>query len=240
MAITNAQTDKIGNKLRANEIDIDCLNKLEVFRSLYVEAYRYVEDTLVNKIGCRITGRPSKSTVAIVEKLKRETIRLNQIQDIAGCRVLVSDLASQDDLVETMQVFFPSVEVDDKRRHPTNGYRAVHVIATKHGRPVEIQVRTRLQHAWAEISEKVADQFGHSIKYGQGDELAIRFLTELSSITSRLERTRHEHRVLGAQKMKMGKSKSLVAEIKRINEEERKAVREIRILFSDKARGPMS
>ena len=234
VALTNSQIDKLGDRLRSNDIDADCLTKLEQFRSLYVSAYRYVEDVLVNKVGCKITGRPSKSTVAIVEKLRRETIRLNQIQDIAGCRILVADLASQDALVETLLVLFPDVDVDDKRRNPTNGYRAVHVIARKNGRPVEIQVRTRLQHAWAEISEKVADELGHSIKYGRGDEAAIYFLQRLSDATAHLDMARHQHRALIEEKSRSGKSKTLVARIKAINEKERQKFREIRALFAGK------
>lgn len=163
--LSNSQIDKIGAKLRTGDVDADYLRKLEDFRDMYVRAYRHVEDMLENKMGVPITGRPSKSTVAIIEKLKRETIRLNQIQDIAGCRVLVGGLFEQDNLVEALLILFTNVEVDDKRRTPTNGYRAVHVIVWHNGRPVEIQVRTGLQHAWAEISEKIADDHGHEIKY---------------------------------------------------------------------------
>ena len=147
---------------------------------------------------------------------------------------LVRDLAAQDDLVETMLVLFFDVEIDDKRKSPTNGYRAVHVIAKKGGRPVEIQVRTGLQHAWAEISEKVADQFGHSIKYGQGDKSAIEFLQSLSTATANLDMARHRHRVLLQRRAQSGKSKALICEIKLVNEDERQSLREIRSLFSGK------
>jgi ppGpp synthetase/RelA/SpoT-type nucleotidyltranferase len=234
MILSNSQIDKIGGRLRFDDIDADCLRKLEIFRELYVDAYRYVEDILENKVGVPITGRPSKSTVAIVEKLKRETIRLNQIQDISGCRVLVNGLAEQDDLVESLLVLFPYVEVDDKRRVPTNGYRAVHVIVYKDGRPVEIQVRTRLQHAWAEISEKIADEHGHEIKYGKGDEGARSFLDKLSAATEELEQIRHHHRVLLSRKRMQGKSQTLVRQIKKINVEERSCIKRIRQIFSGK------
>jgi len=36
-------------------------------------------------------------------------------------------------------------------------------------KPVEIQVRTSLQHWWAELSEKFADLIDPAIKYGGGD-----------------------------------------------------------------------
>lgn len=234
--LSNSQIDRIGQKLRADEVDADCLRSLEVFRTLYVDAYKYVEDTLVNKMGLSITGRPFKSTVAIVEKLKRETIRLNQIQDVAGCRVLVPDLATQDHLVENMMIFLSDaeLEIDDKRRSPTNGYRAVHVVAKKHGRPVEIQIRTGVQHAWAEISEKLADSLGHSIKYGAGDEDALRFLQKLSEVTAELEMTRHHKRVLTTRRATQGKSKQLILEGKKLSEQERTYLREIRVIFSGK------
>ena len=234
MALSNTQIDKIGDKLRSDLIDAQCLRDLEAFRALYAPTYQYVEHVLVQQMGLSITGRPSKSTVAIVEKLKRETIRLNQIQDIAGCRVLVPNLAHQDNLVENMQVMLSDaqVEIDDKRKSPTNGYRAVHVVAKKFGRPVEIQVRTGLQHAWAEISEKVADGSGHSIKYGKGDADAIRFLSKLSDAVAELDMTRHKHMDALNRKARLGKSKQLVREIKQINELERTQLRLIRKIFS--------
>lgn len=236
MTLSNTQIDKIGQKLRSNEIDADCLRSLEIFRSLYVNAYKYVEDVLVNKMELSITGRPFKSTVAIVEKLKRETIRLNQIQDIAGCRILVSDLALQDHVIANMLIFFSGeeIEVDDKRRQSTNGYRAIHVIVKKFGRPVEIQVRTSLQHAWAEISEKVADSVGHSIKYGAGDENALRFLAKLSDVTAELEMTRHLKMALSTRRAAQGRSKESIMEGKRLSEQERNHLRAIRALFSGK------
>jgi ppGpp synthetase/RelA/SpoT-type nucleotidyltranferase len=234
LPLSNSQIDKLGQKLRTDCVDAQCLRDLEIFRSLYAPAYQYVENVLVNHMGLSVTGRPSKSTVAIVEKLKRETIRLNQIQDIAGCRVLVPNLAYQDHVVANMQIMLADaqIEIDDKRSHPTNGYRAIHVIAKKFGRPVEIQVRTRLQHAWAELSEKIADASGHSIKYGYGDEEAIRFLARLSEVTAKLEMTRHLQMDASARKARLGKSKNLVKEIKALNEQERVQMRELRSIFA--------
>lgn len=231
--LSNSQIDKLGSQLRKGEMSVEILEKLEVFRSMHSSAYRYVENVLVETMGLQVTGRPFKSTVAIVEKLRRETIRLNQIQDISGCRVLVDNLAEQDHLIDNMSIFFAplDVQIDDKRAVPTNGYRAIHVVIKKEGRPVEIQVRTRIQHAWAELSEKLADSMGHSIKYGQGDKGAISFLSSICDISKELEEVRHKRMYNTAVKLSRGSSKTLKLENKSLMEMERALIRRLRSLF---------
>lgn len=174
--LSNNQVDKLGAELRAGRIDEESLRRLELFRAEFVDAYTHVEDALVRTLRLSVTGRPSKSTVAIVEKLRRETARLSQIQDIAGCRVIVPDMSSQNQLLRALEAILGNAYVDDKRDAPKHGYRAIHVIARHKGRPVEIQLRTKPQHAWAEISEKFADAFGQSIKYGKGDSWVLVFI----------------------------------------------------------------
>jgi hypothetical protein len=109
--LTNSQIDKLGAKLRGGEVDANCLRDLEDFQALYVPAYRHVERVLVETMGLKISGRPSKSTVALTEKLKRESFRLNQIQDISGCRVIVPNLAIQDHIVGSMQVLLENPKI---------------------------------------------------------------------------------------------------------------------------------
>jgi putative GTP pyrophosphokinase len=99
------------------------------------------------------------------------------MQDIAGCRVVIATIVQQDRLVESLKTNFPRASVADRRENPSHGYRAVHVIAETHGKPIEIQVRSALQHLWAELSEKSADILDPTIKYGGGPELWREFLT---------------------------------------------------------------
>jgi hypothetical protein len=40
------------------------------------------------------------------------------------------------------------------------------VIITVDGRNVEVQVRTELQHLWAQVFERFADRYGRSVRYG--------------------------------------------------------------------------
>ena len=58
--------------------------------------------------------------------------------------------------------------MDDLRVHPSHGYRAVHIIVRIDGLPIEIQVRTRLQDSWAQLSEVLSDKIERSLKYGGG------------------------------------------------------------------------
>jgi ppGpp synthetase/RelA/SpoT-type nucleotidyltranferase len=48
------------------------------------------------------------------------------------------------------------------------------------GKLLEVQVRTSLQHTWAELSEKLSDEFDSSIKYGGGSKEMASYLSTLS------------------------------------------------------------
>jgi hypothetical protein len=94
-------------------------------------------------------------------------MRLSRVQDVVGAR-LVRDvaLAGQDELVSVIGGLFPEHRVRDRRREPSHGYRAVHIVAKFDGIPVEIQVRTRWQDRWAEAMERLGDCWGRPIRYG--------------------------------------------------------------------------
>jgi putative GTP pyrophosphokinase len=114
-------------------------------------------------------------------------MRLSQMQDVAGCRIVVKDTLAQDDLVSQLARLVPTVTID-RRERPSYGYRAVHVIAKLSQHPVEIQVRTLLQHLWAELSEKYSDRFGVDTKYGGGDKAIRSALDAASNLVARFER----------------------------------------------------
>jgi GTP pyrophosphokinase len=143
------------------------------------------------------TGRPAKSTSSVVDKLKRESIRLSQIQDIAGCRLIAKDMAAQDAAVAILKATFPEASVVDRRMNPSYGYRAVHIIVTTGGRNIEIQVRSKLQHLWAEFSEKLSDVVDPKVKYGGGPEALSRMLAEISGAIAEVEAMEAPYRMLG-------------------------------------------
>ena len=116
-----------------------------------------------------------------------EDLRLSQMQDIAGCRIIVADTLVQDAVVSRLATMFPSTTMD-RRDRPSHGYRAVHIIVRPKKRPIEIQIRTVLQHRWAELSEKAADTFGIDIKYGGGHKTVREVLDRASETVASFER----------------------------------------------------
>lgn len=127
------------------------------------------------------------------------------MQDIAGCRVEVDNIAEQDRVMADLVAKFPDALVQDRRLKPSHGYRAVHLVVDIHGCFVEIQVRTSLQHGWASAVERLTDTIEGDIKYGGGPEGIQDTLTVTSDIIAKVEaieirlRQLHEQGHVGAE-----------------------------------------
>jgi GTP pyrophosphokinase len=165
--LSNAQVDRLGERMREGPLDEADLTLLDEYCRSFGPSYLRVVGVL-ESLGLEPTGRPAKTTDSVVAKLHRESIRLSQIQDIAGCRLVVRDLEEQDRVVAALGGAFPDACIVDRRAKPSHGYRAIHVIIEVANRAVEIQVRTLQQDVWAELSEKLADVVEPAIKYGGG------------------------------------------------------------------------
>jgi len=190
--ISKTQIDRLGERLKKGNITEADLRLLDQYRRSFTEAYEVVVGAIRKELALEPTGRPAKSTTSISEKLRRESIRLTQIQDIAGCRLIVTDIASQDAVVQSLTGLFEDTTIVDRRQKPSHGYRAVHVVVNYGGKMIEIQVRTSLQHLWAELSEKLSDVFNPAIKYGGGAEDTQKALTDVSSIITLEEGLEHK------------------------------------------------
>ena len=106
-------------------------------------------------------------------------MRLNQMQDIAGIRAVVTSVARLRKLQESyVNSGFAHELVNTKDyidRPKADGYRSVHLIYRYHNRRavayenlhVELQLRTQLQHAWATAVETVDAFMGQAIKAGR-------------------------------------------------------------------------
>ena len=138
---------------------------------------------------CLVAQRIKRlSSVAL--KLRRfDGLRLSQIQDIGGCRIVLKDVAAVRALVSTYQrsdLKHPLARTDDYLDKPQlSGYRGVHMIYkyfsdkndVYNGLKVEIQVRSQYQHAWATAVETVGTFLNQSLKSSIGEEDWLRFFS---------------------------------------------------------------
>jgi ppGpp synthetase/RelA/SpoT-type nucleotidyltranferase len=178
--VSGAAVDRLGERLRAGRPSEEDLRLLDRWRRSFGGAYQLVFELARRVSLVEPTGRDAKSTETILQKLRRESVRLSQMQDIAGVRVVVPGLLEQDATVGRLLVERPDAKVLDRRATPSHGYRAVHVLVPADERVVELQVRTVHQHEWAEWSEKVAKLISGELKYGGGPVAVRQQLLEFS------------------------------------------------------------
>ncbi|MDD5585535.1 MAG: RelA/SpoT domain-containing protein [Alphaproteobacteria bacterium] len=137
-----------------------------------------------------------KRLSSIEYKLNRfPTMKLSQMQDLGGCRAIVSDIKQVRRLVEKYEKSDLKHLLDDKDDYislpKTSGYRGVHLIykynsdkkgpSVYNGLNIEMQIRSRLQHAWATSVETVGTFLKQSLKSSQGEEKWLRFFELMGS-----------------------------------------------------------
>ena len=186
--LSKTQIDRLGDRLRKGNISEADFKMLDIYRKSFGIAYENVIIIIRENLKLEPTGRPAKSTTSIFDKLHREKIRLSQMQDIAGCRIVVKDVQEQNRVIDLIRGAFSSVSTVDRRIKPNYGYRAVHLIVRTEAKLIEVQVRTELQHNWAELSEKFSDKIDPAIKYGGGSRKTQDYLSRLSNLIKNYER----------------------------------------------------
>lgn len=152
-----------------------------------------------------------KRLPSIILKLKHnEHMKLSQMQDIGGCRAVMpnaSDMRRLKSVYDEANTKNPRLgrpiqhEVYDYIANPKpDGYRSHHLIfkyqteyADKRefeGQRIEIQIRSRLQHAWATAVEVVQTFTGHALKskIKTGDPDWLRFFALMGSALALRER----------------------------------------------------
>ena len=196
MSASKTQIDRLGERLKTGTVTDEDLEILDEFRRSHAGAYAEIIRRVRDYLDVAPTGRPAKSTTSIIDKLQRERLRLTQMQDIAGCRLVVSDSYLQSAVAESLMNHLESDGIKrtmvDRRESPSHGYRAVHIVASWLDKHVEIQIRTELQHLWSELSEKLSDIFDHRIKYGGGAIEIQTILLQASRLVSAHETKENE------------------------------------------------
>jgi ppGpp synthetase/RelA/SpoT-type nucleotidyltranferase len=136
-----------------------------------------------------------KRKLQIVRKLNRLSVRLTQLQDIGGCRIIVQKNADVDRLhkylvekVQSQSVFAIDRTTDYRELgRDDTGYRSLHVILQRSGVHLELQIRSRIQHYWSESIERTSVIYGYHLKESEGDKKVIRYFKNLSDVFYELE-----------------------------------------------------
>lgn len=134
-----------------------------------------------------------KRQPTIIDKLSREpSMGLDRMQDIAGVRAVVPDMRS----VKAVQRRYtgakkPVRTIDYVSNPKPNGYRATHLVVEYDGFPVEVQLRTEIQHMWAEDVENIGGAYGFDLKSNRGPEEVLAYLALAAEVMAAEERGDH-------------------------------------------------
>ncbi|WP_203323118.1 RelA/SpoT domain-containing protein [Pseudoxanthomonas beigongshangi] len=157
----------------------------------------------LNRLGIKaVVGQRLKRLPSISAKLRRnENMRLQRMQDIAGIRAIAASMSDVNRLrvnYEKHSRFAHELRgTDDYVAYPkADGYRSVHLkyryqserADAFNGLGVEVQIRTRLQHAWATSVETVDTFMGQHIKIGKPNPAWAEFFLLVSAAFAREER----------------------------------------------------
>jgi ppGpp synthetase/RelA/SpoT-type nucleotidyltranferase len=151
-----------------------------------------------------IIAQRLKRIPAMIAKLRRErTMKLSTMQDIGGCRAVLSTPDEMRSFVKRYQrsrVAHELAREDNYIEEPkASGYRGVHLVyrykkrdgtrGLYAGYSAEVQIRTKLQHAWATAVETVGTFLEQSLKSSVGSHEWLRFFSLVGSGFAYLEGT---------------------------------------------------
>lgn len=174
--LSKGQIDKLGKVIRNDHLSDEEWTQFETLRRRCDEVAIVFNDQIRGVIlesDIDITSR-FKNIETIREKLRRSPMRLSQMRDLIGFRIVApGGRIRQDEIAAKLSTQFQDhgIKSIDRRRDPIHGYRALHLEVEFDGAVIEIQIRTLLQHEWAEAFERLADICGRGIRYGEPPQL---------------------------------------------------------------------
>jgi ppGpp synthetase/RelA/SpoT-type nucleotidyltranferase len=171
---------------------LDIINSWRESHSYPLKIIAYTLKTRAHKVDKHaLISQRLKRMSSVIRKLRRNqthTMRLTSMNDMGGCRAVVSDIKSLNALVKKMVVAGKknpnrSHELEDWYDYiaepKADGYRGIHYIykyqsqseTTKkwNGYRVEMQLRTQLQHAWATAVETYDVLSKEHLKFAHND-----------------------------------------------------------------------
>ncbi len=177
-------------KKRLNEIKLD---KKDVFESLSSELSEILNE---NHINAEIYGR-EKTPFSIWRKLQKKRVSLEQITDIIGFRIILKNI---DYCYKTLGIFhkkwncIPGKFKDYISSPKINGYKSIHTsVIGSNKKPIELQIRTREMHEFAERGVASHWQYKSSERFNSLSLKEYDWLKDLVEIIEKNENPEHSY-----------------------------------------------
>ena len=212
---SQGKINSAGNVLVSNASSEEERNKaleiLENWRAIHSYPMHVFKMRLKNKSKIidknALTSQRLKRVPAIINKLKRKyegrspTMKLSQMQDIGGCRAVLSNVSLARKVYND---YYVKGDLKHKKVREKNyidnpkedGYRGIHLIykynsdkgkKEYNGLLVEVQIRSKLQHLWATAIETVDFFTRQAIKSSEGQKEWMDFFRLVSSAFAMME-----------------------------------------------------
>jgi ppGpp synthetase/RelA/SpoT-type nucleotidyltranferase len=218
MSLTRSRLKKIGKDLKKGQLHEDfeeAYQGLNEYRQLFFPLMTQVNNrcrSVIKKYLSHlesenyIIAQRSKRLESIVMKLERptNTMQLDTMQDVGGVRVILPTLDDVTTFVKHYPSSRSSISVDKTYDYIANpkedGYRSIHLVNRLQNKdelsseklpmlPIELQVRTEYQHAWATAVEVAGTMEKSSFKTGQWSKEWLNFFVSSSATLSDAENT---------------------------------------------------
>ena len=175
---------------RLDEIKLD---KRDIFETLSSELRKLLDQ---NKISSKIYGR-EKTPFSIWRKVQKKRVSLEQITDIIGFRIILDNV---DDCYKTLGIIhkeyncIPGKFKDYISSAKINGYKSIHTaVIGSNRKPIEIQIRTKEMHDFAERGIASHWQYKSSEKFNSLTWKEYDWLKDLVEIIEKNENPEHSY-----------------------------------------------
>ncbi|MDC2987625.1 RelA/SpoT family protein [Candidatus Pelagibacter sp.] len=175
---------------RLDEIKLD---KKDIFETLSNEIRKLLDQ---NKISSKIYGR-EKTPFSIWRKVQKKRVSLEQITDIIGFRIILDNV---DDCYKTLGIIhkeyncIPGKFKDYISSAKINGYKSIHTaVIGSNRKPIEIQIRTKEMHDFAERGIASHWQYKSSEKFNSLTWKEYDWLKDLVEIIEKNKNPEHSY-----------------------------------------------
>jgi len=179
---------------------------IENWRSCHGYPINTFQATLRSKLtgidSTALVSQRLKRMESILKKLRRfPSMSLDRMQDFGGLRAVVNSvdaLRKLENNYRESHFKHSLVSCKDYVAEPkASGYRSIHLVY-KYNNPnapeynglfVELQLRTRIQHAWATAVETMGTFLGQALKSSEGHEIWLSYFALCGAAFARREKT---------------------------------------------------